>query len=741
MNPVVQQGLWIVSGLLLFFVAQVQFNRPPTNRSGTTFLLFTFGLFFYYSLLIGIWLLVILLLRGGGIGLEQIGPFIGSALKTSDSLAGLAPIISVLIIIAAGQFKFVRRIETAARQFSFALAAIPREADQLAMELAHSANFHLKNEKLLSIVSKEIIENVGRNGLTLESEGSASSRFTRAVSLYWLFVAPHNNGTALCFPANAISRSTYARTMRNNNKLVAQATSLYGTAMEIGVAYFTSSKPTRQMEDALRRSVSELSVVVCSLIARYVLVQDLTAINRQKRLSSMGFKAYEHLPGFGRDQWVASMLGIVLLLAAMSAIFPSRQSFGQSLMYILMMAIQLGMALAGGTLVAQRFIRRDEGNGLRFPPVAELITAALMVIGLCVILRISFPLVPSLLNSGTFDWNESLEQFRIRWPFMLLPFVCTLSIGLLCSYLSPRALSLVRLALLGGLLNGMAFAFTGIVTGHLLSDDFLIANFRDRPFQPKVLIVATMGVVGAALGAMVLAMFSRSMRLAQLDADLRSKLGPVDPTFANGLSHDGASLDLDLRAVPVAPIDLGGYSRRNMGDLEGRYVCFRPTFGNPVIINAYVLIVRWDEGRCCLVFEEQGRADEIHSQKGYVYIPDGKPFLSLVTIDRGAIRVIMIARPDEFGIGLGLIMTLSNPGGTHFVPASSPIVLRRLKEHTPQLGFVRPGAPDYEIYLGQLKRVGPHFGILSALPFKPAEATVESSGILRLTVIEGSAKA
>jgi hypothetical protein len=36
----VQYSEWIIPALLLFVVAWVRFNPPPTNRSGTTFALF-----------------------------------------------------------------------------------------------------------------------------------------------------------------------------------------------------------------------------------------------------------------------------------------------------------------------------------------------------------------------------------------------------------------------------------------------------------------------------------------------------------------------------------------------------------------------------------------------------------------------------------------------------------------------------------------------------------------------------
>lgn len=50
-------------------------------------------------------------------------------------------------------------------------------------------------------------------------------------------------------------------------------------------------------------------------------------------------------------------------------------------------------------------------------------------------------------------------------------------------------------------------------------------------------------------------------------------------------------------------------------------------------------------------------------------------------------------------------MTLSNPGGMNFTPASAPIVLKRVTDRIPQLGFLRPGAPDYDSYRQELEAV------------------------------------
>jgi|tagenome__1003787_1003787.scaffolds.fasta_scaffold20945622_2 hypothetical protein len=117
------------------------------------------------------------------------------------------------------------------------------------------------------------------------------------------------------------------------------------------------------------------------------------------------------------------------------------------------------------------------------------------------------------------------------------------------------------------------------------------------------------------------------------------------------VSADSSSSTVGPRA---ASRELGAYGRDSVGELEGRYVSFRPTFSNPAVVNAYDVAIRWDDKRASLVFEERNRPDSTHSQVGQVYIPDGKPFMSLVTADKGAVRVIMVTRPDHAGVARGL---------------------------------------------------------------------------------------
>lgn len=715
MHTVVNHGLWIASGLLLFVVALIQFNRPPTNRTGTTFLLFYTGVLFYYALLIGLWLLVIILLGAGGYGIDGIGAAVGKSLKANEWLSPSLPVVGFLVITVASQFKLVRKMDTGARQFCIQLAAIPAEAEQLAVELAHG-ELQLTDQALIKNISREISTNIGGNALRLTNDGSLASRFTRAVSLYWLFIMPDNAGTGLPFPTNVNGRSAYTRIMRLNEKAVEQSVTLYKSVMESGLACFTSSKPTRAMEKSLKKNIQDLSLAVCRLIARWVLYLEVTESQRRKRLSNMGLNPRDHLPAFGRDQWVASILAIIVLFLFMSIVVPGNQPFSQNFMYSVLMAIQLGMAVIAGTAVAQQFIRRQEGNALQFPPLAELTISALVVVGLCIVLRIGWPLVPDLINTGSVSLGQSLADFVDRWPFVLLPFLCTFSIGLTCAYLGPRMFGWLRLTFLGGLINAATFAGVAVLINQLLSAEFL-QKIQGNPNAAKLIV--PLGIAGFVLGAIVLAIFPRSIRSNRattiFDPTHSFLLGVGGSIVPADGSEDISSSTAGRVGPRAASRELGSYSRDSVEEFEGRYICFRPTFSNPAVVNAYEISIRWDDKRACLVFEERNRPDSSHSQVGQVYIPDGKPFMNLVTVDKGAVRVIMVTRPDKAGVARGLMLTLSNPSGIHYVPAVAPAVLQRLSATIPQMGFVHQDSPDYAMYLNHLRDVTPEFATFASI--------------------------
>ena len=172
--------------------------------------------------------------------------------------------------------------------------------------------------------------------------------------------------------------------------------------------------------------------------------------------------------------------------------------------------------------------------------------------------------------------------------------------------------------------------------------------------------------------------------LAKVEAILGRRFEPEEPKAA---VHN------------EAPIALGGYSLSTVSGFQGRYLCIRPNLANAEEVTAYLLVIRWDEEQSCLLFEEQSRPDPRHTQSGQVYVAFGAPFISLVTIDRGSVRIMTVSQPDLEGLARGVILTLYNPRGTLLTPVSAPIVLRRVTDaETPHLGYLRPGMPEYEMY-------------------------------------------
>jgi len=260
----------------------------------------------------------------------------------------------------------------------------------------------------------------------------------------------------------------------------------------------------------------------------------------------------------------------------------------------------------------------------------------------------------------------------------------------------------------------------GLIVSWLLSDEVL-SQFYAHPEHARPLVVITSGLIGFAIGGMVLAAFRR-FELARQDIAYQAE-GARDIADLTALP---AQEHLDPAAASrgaIAAENYGAYSRMSVAHLEGRYLCLRPAFTKVGVISAYLIELAWDEAASCLAFEERGRADAGHTQRGLVYVPDGRPFINFVTVERGAIRLVTVSRPDQGQSGRGLILTLANPDGMHFTPAAAPIVLRRIVDEMPKLGFIQSDDPDYELYREELELVAPAFGQFASAP---RAATAES---------------
>jgi hypothetical protein len=299
---------------------------------------------------------------------------------------------------------------------------------------------------------------------------------------------------------------------------------------------------------------------------------------------------------------------------------------------------------------------------------------------------------------------------------IITPFVCTVSLGLLCSYVHSFRKPWFVIAAVGAVGNGLALTFAGCFVGWLLADDVLLKFYDLPPEKARYVMALSTGLIGAVTGSIVLAAFKRSERERK---DIAKWLAGAQHVNIPELYAPSPAQDL-ATPLPFRPEaasqEIGGYSRSNVQEMEGCYICIRPAFTSPGVITSYLVVVRWDQAEACLVFEEQGRADAAHTQKGRVYIPDGRPFVNFVTVENGAIRVMIVSRPEKQVPARGLVMTLSNPAGADFTPASAPVVLLRMTSKAPQLGFVRPDSPHYNAYRNDLGMVMPAFGLFVSPP-------------------------
>jgi hypothetical protein len=696
---------WVAPAFILLVVAWQSFNQPPTNRYSTTFLLFHVGLSLYYVMILVIWAFIVMIANRTGWTIIDIG-----AEKTN-----LAPIVGLVLVVMVNQasktqafeesrwLERARSLDEVARKLCLDLAAIPHQADQLAIELATSAGFHIPDEKTRNEVFKFIVPNYDRTVLNFGDDRSLEARFTRAVSLYICFLKPSLDGTIPSFETMNHGRSAYAKIMKANAREVALADSSFESLKQEARAFFIVEARKPDGEAQFRWKLAEFEMLICGLIARYALYQDKTSAQRQRRLARIGFTADAPVSSFGRDKWVASVLATTVLTFLLMTLSPYLRplSPGQTILMAITFAVQVGLAIIGGATVARRFLQRPENRESNYPPLADLAVACLIVLGLSAVVRIFLPLLPGIFypEDFTITLQDSLRSFADRWPALAYPVFGTFAIGLLCGYLGTSRLGRLHQAGIGAVVLALTFMLAGLVFLHAVQASTLSVVFTD----PRAALWATMfnsAALGSIIGALVVASFDAASKSRQAEQAHRRQ------------AFDASNLP---STVIGASRELGAYLRQNVQDLEGRYVCFRPGFTKPGI-NAYLTTIAWDEKQSCLTFRESARADSAHLQAGPVYVPYGKPFINLVTADQGAVRVIMVSRPDVAGIARGLMLTLSNPAGMHFTPATAPVVLRRLGEHTPELGFVQSGSPDYDLYQAELQSVLPDYGIAAPPP-------------------------
>jgi DNA-binding Xre family transcriptional regulator len=123
----------------------------------------------------------------------------------------------------------------------------------------------------------------------------------------------------------------------------------------------------------------------------------------------------------------------------------------------------------------------------------------------------------------------------------------------------------------------------------------------------------------------------------------------------------------------VAPVYMGAYTRAGVDHYIGSYLTLRPSFSVPGGIMAYRTDITWDDDWPSLLFQERDRPDKPFLHRGRLYIPASSMYIHLVSLTKGAMRVVMVSQLDPAGQMRGLITTLSKQRA-QLVPVSAPIV-------------------------------------------------------------------
>jgi transcriptional regulator with XRE-family HTH domain len=147
----------------------------------------------------------------------------------------------------------------------------------------------------------------------------------------------------------------------------------------------------------------------------------------------------------------------------------------------------------------------------------------------------------------------------------------------------------------------------------------------------------------------------------------------------------------------VAPVYMGAYTRAAVDHYIGSYLTLRPSFAQPGVIIAYRTDVSWEPEWPSLLFQECDRPDAPYSHRGRLYIPASSMFIHLVSLTKGAMRMIIVSQIDRFGKMRGIITTLHKHGAM-FVPVATPIVYEKRDKFGGDFGEITEKDASYPEY-------------------------------------------
>ncbi len=154
----------------------------------------------------------------------------------------------------------------------------------------------------------------------------------------------------------------------------------------------------------------------------------------------------------------------------------------------------------------------------------------------------------------------------------------------------------------------------------------------------------------------------------------------------------------------IAPVYMGAYTRDGVDHYIGSYLTLRPDFLHPSHILAYRTDIAWDAAWPSLTFQERDRPDPSYAHRGRVYIPASSMYIHLVSLTKGAMRMVVVSQPDRLGVMRGIITT-QHKSGAMLMPVSAPLVYAQHSSFDGlPLGEIAPGHASYATYHKSLRQ-------------------------------------
>jgi DNA-binding Xre family transcriptional regulator len=152
----------------------------------------------------------------------------------------------------------------------------------------------------------------------------------------------------------------------------------------------------------------------------------------------------------------------------------------------------------------------------------------------------------------------------------------------------------------------------------------------------------------------------------------------------------------------AAPAYMGAYTRAGVDHYIGSYLTLRPSFSVPGGVMAYRTDIAWDDEWPSLLFQERDRPDKPYVHRGRLYIPTSSMYIHLVSLTKGAMRMVMVSQLGPTEQMHGIITTLHKQRAA-FVPVAAPIVYVKRDDFkgTPLGEISASGAADYRRLLAE----------------------------------------